>query len=127
MKTIKYALAGFLLTLGSTIVQADTGNRTASITAQNSPLVKFRNIQLDNTLSPSILSGRLTRSYLSRDIEPGFINADIVGKGGDVIESQKWELEYLYDGDNSLFSSFELSLSSSPALIKEIRITHQGY
>lgn len=127
MKTIKYTLACFLLILGSAVAQADNENYTANITVKNSNLVKLRNINLDNTSSPSILSGRLTRSYLSRDIEPGFINAAIVGHDGDIIENQKWELEYLFDGDNDRFSSFEFSLSSSAESIKEIRIAHQGF
>lgn len=126
MKTIKYTLAGFLLTLGSSVTLADNTNYTANITVLNSNLVKLRNINLDNTSSPSILSGRVTRSYLSRDIDPGFINADIIGKDGSIIENQQWALEYLYDGDNSIFSGFEFLLSSPPTLIKEIKLSHQG-
>jgi hypothetical protein len=127
MRAIKYIIASLLLTSGTAFSQTETTSHEINLTKQNSSLVKIRVLKLKNDPLPPTLHGRITRSYFSRDIEPGFINADVMDANGDVIEQRKWELEYLYDGDNSLFSSFEIPLSSSLSKIKDIHITHQGY
>jgi hypothetical protein len=127
MKALKYFIASLLLTSGTTFAQTETVDHKIDITHQNSSLVKIRDIETNKDLLNPIIHGRLTRSYLSRDIDPGFIEADIKGDNGETIERKRWDLEYLYDGDNSRFSSFEISLPSPVHKIKAIHITHKGY
>ena len=85
MKALKYFIASLLLTSGTTFAQTETVDHKIDITHQNSSLVKIRDIETNKDLLNPILHGRLTRSYLSRDIDPGFITEKLLNGNAGIL------------------------------------------
>ncbi|WP_299183490.1 hypothetical protein [uncultured Neptuniibacter sp.] len=118
-------LSGLLLSVGAQAIEAkryvDNG---VQISLQSSNDVIVRSTHLERSTHGWELNGRLTRDWLSRGLDQGYIEAVVINKQGEVIQTQQLALDLQTDDQFERFSGFCFRLNRSPDQIGEILVTH---
>jgi hypothetical protein len=94
------------------------------ISLQSSNDVIVRSTHLERSTAGWELNGRLTRDWLSRGLDQGYIEAVVINKQGEVIQTQQLALDLQTDDQFERFSGFCFRLNRSPDQIGEILVTH---